>query len=293
MKTIRKVAFLFLGLLGLAFLSIPTITLNAEESVSTDVSESDFEQKTYVYEEENNICEITLLNEDECSVLLTYDGETIEGITTYSLEDNVLTLYNPDESGTPQTISFELNSDGTLTPLLEENETEDSEENIVFEDLILELEGKIEYYKSLLENETFRTVIEAIITFLVILIARLIENKSFKKATNSLISSNQQNAIVKAAMEQKQKEDLAAIEALKSDVVNYINEAIETIKSENVNSKDIAKIVNVGFKTVNAAILKLLQDSQTLTNKIIELSKEIELLKTPKGVDNDEEDSII
>ena len=207
MKTIRKVAFLFLGLLGLAFLSIPTITLNAEESVSTDVSESDFEQKTYVYEEENNICEITLLNEDECSVLLTYDGETIEGITTYSLEDNVLTLYNPDESGTPQTISFELNSDGTLTPLLEENETEDSEENIVFEDLILELEGKIEYYKSLLENETFRTVIEAIITFLVILIARLIENKSFKKATNSLISSNQQNAIVKAAMEQKQKED--------------------------------------------------------------------------------------
>lgn len=293
MKTIRKIAFLFLGLLGLAFLSIPTITLNAEESVSTGVSESYFEQKTYVYEEENNICEITLLNEDECSVLLTYDGETIEGITTYSLEDNVLTLYNPDELGTPRTISFELNSDGTLTPLLEENETEDSEENIVFEDLILELEGKIEYYKSLLENETFRTVIEAIITFLVILIARLIENKSFKKATNSLISSNQQNAIAKAAMEQKQKEDLAAIEALKSDVVNYINEAIETIKSENVNSKDIAKIVNVGFKTVNAAILKLLQDSQTLTNKIIELSKEIELLKTPKGVDNDEEDSII
>ena len=293
MKTIRKVAFLFLGLLGLAFLTIPTITLNAEESVSTEVSESDFEQKKYVYEEENNICEITLLNEDECSVLLTYDGETIEGITTYSLEDNVLTLYNPDELGTPQTISFELNSDGTLTPLLEENETEDSEENIVFEDLILELEEKIEYYKSLLENETLRTVIEAIITFLVILIARLIENKSFKKATNSLISSNQQNAIAKAAMEQKQKEDLAAIEALKSDIVNYINEAIETIKSENVNSKDIAKIVNVGFKTVNAAILKLLQDSQTLTNKIIELSKEIELLKTPKGVDNDEEDSII
>lgn len=282
MNKVKLLFFACFGLLALHFGSAQAITLNAEENttetISEDVSEDViFEQKEYTHQDESGYLKITLLSETECNIYVEYQGEIYDKNIPYTLEENVLTIYGGEENN--ESLSFIVLEDGTLDFY---EKVDDLEEQKTIEDYIAEVEelkNKILNYQDYIENDTIRIIIESIITFIVLLVARLIENKSLHKlfgsATETLNKSNDENIAAKKSIKDAEKEFKEQIKNFKNEAVDELNKAIAEIKNENHNSKEVFDLVKVGFNTINAVLLKSQSENQKLKD---ELSQVKELL---------------
>ena len=112
---------------------------------------------------------------------------------------------------------------------------------------------------------------------IVIIIARLIENKSLHKlfgsATETLNKSNVENIAAKKSIKDAEKEFKEQIKNFKNEAVDELNKAIEQIKNENHNSKEVFDLVKVGFNTINAVLLKTQNENERLKDELAEVKE--------------------
>lgn len=227
---ILPLALLFIGL------APKEVVVNAEEEQQEEYEVPE-EVQTEVYWGTYDYVLYTYEVIDSCTLKVSvdnYKGYTAEYEVGYRRNGD--TFYIDSERK-----AFTLNGDGTISFIEYVEESE-----------FAKLKEQLSKYKDLVENETVRGIIGAIIEFLVVLGALWIKFRSFDKANLTLDNSQ---AILKIA---------------KDEVVNVTKQVADLSKQVldgNKNVKELIETFTKQINVINASLVNLTNKVEQLENK--------------------------
>lgn len=269
--------FIFLPLSNASSSKNEPMIVLAEEDSSTE-----FEEVTYTYIgiNGNGSITITLISETECRITLIID-EVIEAeeILTYTIEGDILTVYEDDEW-----LQFKI--DGTTLEPYDysgREEDEETENKGVFDELLDELkEYKETYLDPLLGGLTLSTIISVCMTILLAIYNKKI-NAKHKKDVEEYYDNlkNNMNKIDEVLeMARKQNEISNMVINSFSNSVKQIEEQLSKLYSETEKIEymknaliGVSKIVSIQASSSKEAI------RMGVSEEINQLKAEIEKIK--------------
>ncbi len=251
--------------------------LGAEEVNDSEITENVFEEKTFVYENENGIMTIKLTSETDCEVV--YEEESV--ICTYSLDENdVLTIIKED--GTEFDYKFKVDYENNTLSIYEQDknsEWEDAKDTII--DWTTDIDGdgipdKIKGLLDKIENTqliggiTVGSLITLCLSLLGSYVSYLIQKKKFKAVNQA----NLDNANTTKEVIKKNEEIQNNINNLKNNLLTILENFVRT--SNNINNTS-----NANTQELLAKIETFTKDIQEFETKLKELdgtNEKIEVL---------------
>lgn len=245
----KKIKILIISIL--ASFAIFTIYLTPTFISHATSEENVFEEKTYSYEDNIGTLQVTLISDTECHVILITGIETTEKTVSYQLKDNMLVLNN----GSENELKMVIHEDGKITPYDDNNksESEDDIDKATLEGIIENLKNELEKYKDLVENDTLKFIINAIISFLTAFGALWLRFRSFDKANLSLNASQKLIEIARSEVE---------------NITKDVAELAKSVKNSDNTNKGLTDLFGKSINTLNSAILRLTDRIDALESDI-------------------------
>lgn len=255
-------------LLGL--LSMPvTANVHAAEATNTEtpivrkLNMPTEQEVVYTYSDEGGSYVFTVKSETEISVEATSPtGEVITLTCTYTLEENLLTLYMAGEVWS----QFTINEDNTLTVYEEEIVPDVEIENVDLEEEISNLQLLIEALKAELEAETFNAENLAKIlvalggtlgSILLVLLYKLLRTKVLNLKNSEEYEKTKQGMAEEFAKYQAEVKEL--INSLEAKVVKKIDDTEEK-RQKDIEAQSLSLSEKIEEAKKNLSIDEILND---------------------------------